>query len=907
MGNSKLLAIAKIIVKICKQEMYDIETCSECYVNANTKKTTNWFVEICTRPHIILWAKLKGFPYWPAKAMGVNSSAHVDVRFFGDHDRAWVPIRECFLYCLADPNPPAAKYKRQSIADSLKEVDVYVNKIKSRFGSFVYAPFKHQYDPCNENEQLEMMIPTINQNLGNPTTTTTISPNKSDLTYKIYKTADNNLSIIKKNEPSPNKKDLMDTTTTTTTTTTSSADRMTIIKGGDNKNKSHKTSDKKEKEIKRQSSFEKGKKARRNTLNSIEAKPTHITLKRDSETFWNVLKLIPAKKQKRERANTISLPRTKYDDKTKSSTHCKDDDGGGALLTDDGILGKRTLSMVCNKESTDTSDVVKSNLEKINPVVRLEKNHQSLVDEYWNDAENNAKTKKSKLDSSSVGGNQIESTASENTATKELEADNAKNNNKTPSLKAIPESNKLSESMTTATENVCPPLLVAIDSSKSICSTATTSTTLRTSSDEQNVLSDEEAANPRQSQQFIKSRRFMPMPIIKKEIPETNEETDDTTNNQHQCITEIKQEMPTDDWAAMENLSDESDLSSESPNRKITNELAARVPNEDGLKSGDSLLNGSVSLSHIGNITVKDINKMTNSTMQMVASTIRPLRQNRNDDGGEGITRARTNQHQLMLQRARKSFPTSLTIKSGRSDILNVTNGFKNIASMVYIPIDGKQIINNGDSMMATTSTSVPKAIPPLTSCSQPIASIQSVSQLAAPTLLSLSSLSSSSSSSTTISYINSPGPPPLTLSSSVSNVNLLPIVSSISSIPPATQRSHFLGSYVTDNFASAVTDTIVRGGPPPLVPKPTAPLRSNGGDVFSTDAGPVSKILIDNSHKVQPENSISNNPFLLKILFVFIFSVGRFFSFCYGRHTYRSIDRAWLSRGKNKNASIRK
>lgn len=72
------------------------------------------------RPHILLWAKLKGFPFWPAKAMGVNSAALVDVRFFGEHDRAWVPVRDCYLFSKEDPNPPNYKYKRNSIVESLK-------------------------------------------------------------------------------------------------------------------------------------------------------------------------------------------------------------------------------------------------------------------------------------------------------------------------------------------------------------------------------------------------------------------------------------------------------------------------------------------------------------------------------------------------------------------------------------------------------------------------------------------------------------------------------------------------------------------------------------------------------------------------------------------------------------------
>lgn len=113
------MSAAKYLLKICKQETYDIDTCFECYLNANSKKE-NWFVEVCSKPHMVLWAKLKGFPYWPAKAMALQNAQLVDVRFFGDHDRAFVPIKDCFLYSQSDPNPPTNKYKRNTIADCVK-------------------------------------------------------------------------------------------------------------------------------------------------------------------------------------------------------------------------------------------------------------------------------------------------------------------------------------------------------------------------------------------------------------------------------------------------------------------------------------------------------------------------------------------------------------------------------------------------------------------------------------------------------------------------------------------------------------------------------------------------------------------------------------------------------------------
>lgn len=119
LGNAKVLSIVKSVFKIGKQEMYDIDTCYECYYRANTFKV-DWFVEVCSRPHILVWAKLKGFPYWPAKAMCTSPQGVVDVRFFGEHDRAFVSNRDCFLYSQEHPSPVTVKsYRRQSLIDSV--------------------------------------------------------------------------------------------------------------------------------------------------------------------------------------------------------------------------------------------------------------------------------------------------------------------------------------------------------------------------------------------------------------------------------------------------------------------------------------------------------------------------------------------------------------------------------------------------------------------------------------------------------------------------------------------------------------------------------------------------------------------------------------------------------------------
>ncbi|XP_045761349.1 uncharacterized protein LOC123864756 isoform X2 [Maniola jurtina] len=156
--QSKLTGGARALVRSCRAEMGEIEACPECYAAAHARRLT-WFTDVCTTPHILLWAKLKGFPYWPAKGMSVNSQGLVDVRFFGAHDRAWVPARDCFLYCQKDPNN--FKAKRMDILESMQEAEDHIRNISRKYGKFVYPAFKTPFDPTKLTEQLKMMIPAF--------------------------------------------------------------------------------------------------------------------------------------------------------------------------------------------------------------------------------------------------------------------------------------------------------------------------------------------------------------------------------------------------------------------------------------------------------------------------------------------------------------------------------------------------------------------------------------------------------------------------------------------------------------------------------------------------------------------------------------------------------------------------
>ncbi|KAM9859109.1 MYND-type zinc finger-containing chromatin reader ZMYND8 [Aulostomus maculatus] len=150
-GNHKLTATAKVIVKICEHEMNEIEVCPECYLSA-CQKRDNWFCEPCSNPHPLVWAKLKGFPFWPAKALR-DKDGQVDARFFGQHDRAWVPLNNCYL--MSKEIPFSVKKTKSIFNSAMQEMEVYVENMRKKFGVFNYAPFRTPYTPDNNFQMLQ--------------------------------------------------------------------------------------------------------------------------------------------------------------------------------------------------------------------------------------------------------------------------------------------------------------------------------------------------------------------------------------------------------------------------------------------------------------------------------------------------------------------------------------------------------------------------------------------------------------------------------------------------------------------------------------------------------------------------------------------------------------------------------
>ncbi|XP_077990599.1 MYND-type zinc finger-containing chromatin reader ZMYND8-like [Glandiceps talaboti] len=144
-SNHKLTTSARMVVKICEHEMSEIEICPDCYLSSCMKKD-NYFCEPCREPHKLVWAKLKGFPFWPAKALR-QVDGQVDVRFFGQHDRAWVASSSCYM--MSEEIPFPIKKRKGAFENAMQEMELHIENIRRRHGRWEYASYRTPYDPTN--------------------------------------------------------------------------------------------------------------------------------------------------------------------------------------------------------------------------------------------------------------------------------------------------------------------------------------------------------------------------------------------------------------------------------------------------------------------------------------------------------------------------------------------------------------------------------------------------------------------------------------------------------------------------------------------------------------------------------------------------------------------------------------
>ena len=79
--HSNMADLARQMFRDCTYDLKDITMCRDCYRYANERQEKYWFCKPCRPLHELVYARQKGFPYWPAKVMRIlEEGQSYDVR-----------------------------------------------------------------------------------------------------------------------------------------------------------------------------------------------------------------------------------------------------------------------------------------------------------------------------------------------------------------------------------------------------------------------------------------------------------------------------------------------------------------------------------------------------------------------------------------------------------------------------------------------------------------------------------------------------------------------------------------------------------------------------------------------------------------------------------------------------------
>lgn len=92
---------ARNLYDVCRSEIIESKLCAECYIRSD--ENNNWFSSACEQSHLLVWAKVRSFPFWPAKIMEIVGNK-AQVRFFGQHQYALLKPSDKLLFSEESPN-----------------------------------------------------------------------------------------------------------------------------------------------------------------------------------------------------------------------------------------------------------------------------------------------------------------------------------------------------------------------------------------------------------------------------------------------------------------------------------------------------------------------------------------------------------------------------------------------------------------------------------------------------------------------------------------------------------------------------------------------------------------------------------------------------------------------------------
>ncbi|XP_055306188.1 MYND-type zinc finger-containing chromatin reader Zmynd8-like [Sitodiplosis mosellana] len=144
------------LLEQCQGDVKSITTCPDCF-EYWIIDPSNYFTRVCTKPHLLVLAKLTGHPLWPAKVMSIDKNTSMaNVEFFGDHTQEDISFDNCYLYAkeLIGKTP-----KNKDLINAIKELKRHTENVVKKFGSFSPANGKVALNGRDLKQELISMFP----------------------------------------------------------------------------------------------------------------------------------------------------------------------------------------------------------------------------------------------------------------------------------------------------------------------------------------------------------------------------------------------------------------------------------------------------------------------------------------------------------------------------------------------------------------------------------------------------------------------------------------------------------------------------------------------------------------------------------------------------------------------------
>jgi len=171
-GHSNMADLARQMFRDCTYDLKEITQCRDCYRFATEKANKNWYCKPCRPYHELVYARQKGFTFWPAKVIRVSNPERpdggaYDVRFFGGYHQRAVVDKSSIRPITVSVS--SLGVKRTSLwnkaCDELKKHQEFVAKVKATMPDFASDPnFGDPFTSEEIKEFLTSLVESDNEN-----------------------------------------------------------------------------------------------------------------------------------------------------------------------------------------------------------------------------------------------------------------------------------------------------------------------------------------------------------------------------------------------------------------------------------------------------------------------------------------------------------------------------------------------------------------------------------------------------------------------------------------------------------------------------------------------------------------------------------------------------------------------